>query len=557
MKNRVDIEKLINDKFSKFTLREFNELVDSVLNEYDYTSKLDTANLEENPKDPGNAISIANHVNGNSISTDSSAPRSTIPPEPGYMGTETDRVIPHKIAEEGKLSTVRQRTINIPDLFSTITDPKKMTVGSADRELINNIMANIGLQQGSSWRQRIAKLQSHIDSLAKPNEQTQQNTDITQLISGLIFLNLFKKLAFFMDQPGKQFEYLFLPFLDPSASVKGSESSEIIDVTFGDKSYSLKFLKSTEPTVRGSRNNLVSNNGIADYLICRVRTGTGRLEFAEFTVSYDTGILLKGNYKPFKTTAKANSVWLVNQSGDGPRFVCLVDTKIETVRAIYAKAGLTPPEEINREKEKVEAANIAGLQVATVKDIKKISNNMTNVQASIQLAKELASKKRLDAAATEVQKINKVLSQFPSFDSQVINKNNIKDLEDFMLSVRQQALEAGQKIQTLAENLIQEAAGEFEFPIQGIWPTIRMSDVYLNFGTPEDYNKATGYVAGELNNFYVDLLDNLSQLSENITNFVATSSDTQRDSGSQTYADKSMQNADNIKSKILDIKKVK
>jgi hypothetical protein len=44
-------------------------------------------------------------------------------------------------------------------------------------------------------------------------------------------------------------------------------------------------------------------------------------------------------------------------------------------------------------------------------------------------------------------------------------------------------------------------------------------------------------------------------LSTNITNFVATSSDTQKNTGSQTYAIKSMKNADNIKSNILDIKK--
>jgi hypothetical protein len=71
----------------------------------------------------------------------------------------------------------------------------------------------------------------------------------------------------------------------------------------------------------------------------------------------------------------------------------------------------------------------------------------------------------------------------------------------------------------------------------------------------EEYGQMTGYINGAINNFYIDLLDNLEQLTENVTNFVATSTDTQKSTGSQTYAFKSMKNAQDIKDNILDIRK--
>lgn len=547
MKNKVDFGKLIEKKYKGKTL-DLNDILDEidlVIQESDQSwlaSKVIPSNLEENPESENIAFRMGQVGNRNPVSD----------ADKGYIPAE-------KIAEapEMPLSNVRQRTIKIPDLFSTITDPKKMSVGTEDRELINNIMANIGLQESASWRERIAKLQGYVNSIKKFEEQ---KTDITQLISGLIFINLFKKLAFFMDQPGKQFEYLFLPFLDPKASVKGSESTELIDVYSEDKQYSLKFLKATEPTIRGSRQNLVANNGKADYIICRVRPGTGIIEFAEFLVSsYDTGILEKGEYRPFKTSSKANSVWLMSESGTGPRFVCLVDTKIDTVRAIYAKAGLAPPEELKREKEQFEKVSIGGLETASIKDINTVSQKMTALTSMIKSAKDFASKNKSAEANKEIQKIASQLQafQFPAFDAKVKNKNSIKELEDFVKSIQGDIIAARNQLnpKSLEEQLVQEAKDEFEFPIQGIWPTIKMKDVSINFGNPEEYGQMTGYIAGAINNFYVDLLENLDNLTTSVTNFVATSSDTQRKTGSQTYAMQSMQKAEAIKNNILDIKK--
>lgn len=546
MKNKVDFGKLIEKKYKgkALDLNDILEEIDLVIQESDQSwlaSKVIPSNLEENPESENIAFRMGQVGNRNPVSD----------ADKGYIPAE-------KIAEapEMPLSNVRQRTIKIPDLFSTITDPKKMSVGTEDRELINNIMANIGLQESASWRERIAKLQGYVNSIKKFEEQ---KTDITQLISGLIFINLFKKLAFFMDQPGKQFEYLFLPFLDPKASVKGSESTELIDVYSEDKQYSLKFLKATEPTIRGSRQNLVANNGKADYIICRVRPGTGIIEFAEFLVSYDTGILEKGEYRPFKTSSKANSVWLISESGTGPRFVCLVDTKIDTVRAIYAKAGLPPPEELKREKEQFEKVSIGGLETASIKDINTVSQKMTALTSMIKSAKDFASKNKTAEANKEMQKIASQLQafQFPAFDTKVKDKNSIKELEDFVKSIQRDIIAARSQLnpKSLEEQLVQEAKDEFEFPIQGIWPTIKMKDVSINFGNPEEYGQMTGYIAGAINNFYVDLLENLDNLTTSVTNFVATSSDTQRKTGSQTYATQSMQKAEAIKNNILDIKK--
>ena len=283
--------------------------------------------------------------------------------------------------------------------------------------------------------------------------------------------------------------------------------------------------------------------------------------FAKFANFYTLGqifIIEKAKYKPFKTSEKANSVWLFSESS-GPRFICLVDTKIETIRAIYAKAGLAPPEEIKREKEQFQKVSIGGLETSNIKDINKVSNVITNIITMINNTKELASKNKTTEANKEIQKIVSRLQdlQFPDLDAKVKDKTSIKELEDFIKSIQADIIAARNQLnpKSLQEQLVQEAKDEFEFPIQGIWPTIKMKDVSLDFGNPEQYGQMTGYIAGAINNFYVDLLENLDNLTTSVTNFVATSSDTQRKTGSQTYAFQSMQKAEAIKKNILDIKK--
>jgi chromosome segregation and condensation protein ScpB len=590
MKNKVDISKVIEEKYKdksnrSLQLEDILREIDLALQESDqsfYTSKVvrngvSDALPEEN-KTPYGTAALSMKGGRNPLGTGH-----------GYKGKKPDAVIAHNIAEapQAPLSNVRQRTIKIPDLFSKITDPKGMTVGAEDRKLINNIMANIGLQETVSWRQRVAKLQNHINSIKNYDEAKKQNNDITELISGLIFVNLFKKLAFFMDQSNKQFEYLFLPFLDPKAEIRGSEQEELIDIVSDGQEYSVKFIKSQQPSIRGSRELLyVKQEGSAMYLVCRVIPGKNIIEFAEFLVSIDDSIVTKEGYHPIESSEKATSVWLRANSAGGPQFVCLVDTTPETVRQIYQKANIEPPEQIKREKEQVEKSTIGGLDLAP-KDIETLNKNLNTLTAEITRFKELFTKinkaqQEFDKKPTEINNVllNKAkkeveelfrkdniqnlftyFNQFPAFQENVNVKSlnefvtSLKQLEDFISSIRNDIKNKNTKLQEAEEKQKLQSSGQFQFPIQGVWETIKMKNISINFGSMEEYGQMTGYINGAINNFYVDLLDNLDNLTENVTNFVATSADTQRSTGSQTYALKSMKNAQDIKDNILDIRK--
>lgn len=89
MKNKVDVRKLIKKKYSDNTLElpDLLEEIDLVLNEmkYDYSSKLNTAHLEETE-----AIFHRMHGSGRTKER---------PSEPGYQKTSPVKSTAHNIAE--------------------------------------------------------------------------------------------------------------------------------------------------------------------------------------------------------------------------------------------------------------------------------------------------------------------------------------------------------------------------------------------------------------------------------------------------------------------------
>lgn len=550
MGNKVDISKIIKQKYKEdtFELNDLLEEIDLVLNESDqssYHSKVVRNGVSDSiPEKLSQGLDVQRHVN-NSLGTNG-APRQQIPGNLGRDPQVPPQVLPDKIAEapqKGPMSLARQRTIKVPDLFSMVTDPKRMSVGSSDRELINNIIANIGLQQTTSWREKIEKLQDHVYKLLVPSEQ---QTDITQVISGLIFLNLFKKLSFFMDQPGKQFEYLFLPFLSPEAEVRGDEKAEITDVVFDGKEYSLKFLIARDASVKGSLRNImnkIKDNKYSMTLVARVMPA-GIIEFAEFGVTTFHDFVLQ-NYKIIGNQREnATSLWFESKSGGGdyPRFMCLLEPQREKLAGIETGTDKT--------KIKQFSYNLGGSSFAE-KDLRILLNKLNDAEANVSSKKQENNLKAI-----------KILSDtFKEFQNKPDSeKNSRKIMLDFIKSIRKQIADQSEKIRIakgIQESLQDQETGigQFDIPIQGIWNTIVIQK--LNLGNPEIYNKQLGFVAGEISNFYVDMLDSLDQLNTNMTNYVATSSDSQRSTGSQTYAFKSIKNAQDIKEKILKIQSSK
>ena len=116
---------------------------------------------------------------------------------------------------------------------------------------INDIIKNINAPN-SNWLGRIQALQKYTSNpdnfLAAPSA----GADMSEAISSMILLNVLKKLSYFTDHPGKQFEYVFAPFMHQDAYVVGSEDTEVDDVNSPTGRVSLKFLSSGNPSIEVS-----------------------------------------------------------------------------------------------------------------------------------------------------------------------------------------------------------------------------------------------------------------------------------------------------------------
>lgn len=293
MGNKVDIKKLIKKKYgdNTFELPDLFQEIDLVLNEmYDYKSKVDVQNLEEMPQGEStydNTFGMGGAEN-------------PIAKEPGYGGRESSQVIPDKLAEgdeddDGGGSQINSKTVKIKifDMFSMITN-SQMTPSGNDRRLLQRIVRNIGADKGF-WYQRVQKMNEYTKNLE--NNPVLYNTkNIRQAVSNLIFLNLLKKISFFIAQPGKLFEYIVAPLIGTESTVLGSTDQQIVDLTKVSQgktwNYSIKFFtgKSSDYLLKGSRKNLIATVGSTErpitYIVAVADETEGSISFAEFSVSH-------------------------------------------------------------------------------------------------------------------------------------------------------------------------------------------------------------------------------------------------------------------------------
>lgn len=289
MKNKVDVRKLIKKKYSDNTLElpDLLEEIDLVLSEvYDYKTKLDVQNLEEMPQ----GENVFDHAFGMGGS------EKERPPEPGYHGREPSEVIPDKLAEAGEGGKeAKTYTVKVPDLFSMITN-SQMEPNDDDRKLIKRIVLNLKDVEAKkgNWIERIKAIEKFMED-AKGNPAQYEGADIRRAVSNLIFLNLLKKISFFVAQPGKLFEYIIAPLIGTEAQVVGSVDQDIIDVTKESQGkvwdYSIKLFtgKKSGFELKGSRDRLKAaidlKNSPITYIIAVASVETRTIEFAELRVS--------------------------------------------------------------------------------------------------------------------------------------------------------------------------------------------------------------------------------------------------------------------------------
>jgi hypothetical protein len=295
MGNKVDIRKLIKKKYSENTLElpDLLEEIDLVLNEaYDYARKHDTTDILPISEDPKQSIRIANAVNGNSVPLEPEigAPRNARPNSDQERWLHAD-----KIAEADEPSSGGKNiTVPMPDLFSMITN-SQMEPGDEDRKTIQSIVLNMKdtVAGEGNWIKRIESISKYMEGAAQP--EMKEARDIRRAVSNLIFLNLLKKISFFVAQPGKLFEYIITPLIGTEAKVLGTTDQQITDVTKESQgrtwSYSIKIFtgKTSDYVLGGSRVNLIKDVSNSErpitYIIAVAREEKRNIEFTELSVS--------------------------------------------------------------------------------------------------------------------------------------------------------------------------------------------------------------------------------------------------------------------------------
>jgi hypothetical protein len=536
MKNKVDIDKLIEKKYKGNTL-DLNDLLDEidlVLQESDQSylhSKIIPANLEENPESENIAYRMGQVGNRNPVS-----------PEPGYSGKEPSEVIPDKIAEAPQQALQKQVnfTVKVPDLYSLMTNPKAMNPSSEDRKTINDIMANINAPM-NTWYGRIQALKKYTSQLGI-TPSTGKN--VTEAISSLMILNVLKKLSFFTDQPGKQFEYIFSAIMHPQAEVIGDEAKQVEDVGSPTGKVSLKFLQSGDTTIEASGENLRKainvkdvDNAFVDYIIVR-SFGTGVIQFGRIGITNVKEFVDK-HYEIIKDYSKKSLLMALKEPD--PRGI-----EGRPAFVIYLKEGGVTTAGASQKsissQDKLEY-NILGL---------KISSDSYNKKIDVLGGKTLGSYvNELEANKNDIKKLQKLLSFLPQYtslspqDKQQNTQNIASDVVDYIRKRTQEIKNIQTSVPGLQKenkNLLQEET----FAISSIWKNIVVES--LDLGDVEKYNEQQLSVSDSIQKMYVDVLENLDSLNKNITLYFATGQGKNQNAGEQAKT-----NAQNIVESVNNI----
>lgn len=604
MRNKIDISKLIKEKYKDNSIKSFdiNEEMDLIISEklnY-YLGKVDTANLQE---DPNQSVKISNAVNGNSVPINSSfsAPRHERPDEPGYGDNAKvmPQSVPDKLAEEDNL------TENIPlskevtpqfqltDLTSMITNTE-MKVGTSDRDLINDIVANMGAQTVSDWTDRIRLLRNYTSIFSKARKVDEQN--IYSAVSSLMILNVFKKLSFFTAQPGKQFEYLMAPLIAPDAAVVGANDNKIYDVESAlAGKFSIKFFTAESSALEGSYNNLsdisqTNTNGVK-VVIGRVKDR--HVGFGEMLLTTNLNWLKNNRYNIVYGDKDRSVVYF--QTSQGGRSVPTIavyvkdkneaSNKVDSMRFGQASPLAVPPSKPRAKKTPVPTVDLikfGGYEVKNevLKDIlerlynahktskttrtnniiiKNIEDSIVSKFPELQLQSLLDDIKNIKDHNTQKAKIGEFIEilEKERYDSYLEAQKELAD----KIAAEQQKAEREVAKQTSLEEVApapkKPAAFHFKFEMTDqLWALIEQKNLRFNLGSPEEYNKQMLDISEQVNGHLTKIsviFNKTKELSDNITRYFATAKEAQQKSrekekvaDARGYGTRSIDNAKQI-----------
>ena len=544
MKNKVDISKLIEKKYKGNTLdlSDILEQIDLVLNEAaDYKSKIsgqasDAAMEEMSMERYASAI-----VNG------AGDPRNERP------DSDQKKFIPADKIAENVATKAETVTLEIPDIFSLVTNSEMELAasGDADRILIDKIIKRMGVSGKRNWVTRLQSLQRFMQDTS--GEIPTWDGNIRTGVANLIYLNVLKKISHSIAQPGKLFEYVIAPLISSTAYVEGATDQSIIDVTktFKGKSYSYSIKlftgESTDLKVEGSRNELakkvLADKSPVTYIVAYVDKENNNISFSEMYVTTD--ITYFNGWNTIKsltqgTTYKrqgagnqpdAYGIWVNPSPTQKPT------SDISTQSSGIPTQSKEPvPKQVS--KKLPSQISFGGKEDWKTKDLLTFNNDL---------------KANSSAGAIKLKRlIDKVPQYKEQFDAVQNNTDQLKALADTIytdsqLAINRAAAESPtNESQIFLENEEDElalASGTFSIPLKGSWS--ELNTIKINLGKPENFRVAQLKMSGQLVKDMKTVFENYRQLNTNILNFFATTPDKEED-----YGQKAIDNAERIKNGV-------
>lgn len=565
MKKPLDIGALIDEKLktksNKFGWAELLEEIDSVLMEQGpYSSKLvpgNIENLEENPRDPGNAKQIAHHagISGNPRNPISNA-------DMGFIAAD-------KLAEAEQTKKMEPITVTVPDLFSLVSN-QSMGLDSPEREMINDIVANF---KKGNWINKVKELQRFINETSDP-KRLQYNSSMRTVISALMYLSLLKKISFFIAQPGKIFEYIIAPLIGADAKVIGSTDQQILDIKREHKGYgySVKFFTgaTSEFVVKGSFKSLEDStrdepDKPITYIIVTSNVEERTMDFAELNVtnlkSYfdDRGAKLIKEYIDGQLYQIGESTYGLLIRNKEESSAEREKRKAEKAARLLSPKPSPPPKApkqpaVTLKNDEIVDFDGQKFRYDILKDIsQKLTNHFSRLSGDGPAFK-----------AELLKRLNniKITANFPqNLKDKLTSFNNTAQLKEFIknyntgienavkLAIQQKIASTQQpQVQTEAfesselDELLLEIEGateqaqadqefeevpkkaetyEFKIPLKGAWKQI--SKVNLTFSDVKTYNQFSLQLCTELQASMANTLNAFSQLGTNLTKYLGTS----------------------------------
>jgi hypothetical protein len=571
MKNKVDINKLIEKKYKGNTLElsDILEQIDLVLNESFYASKL--TNPGDKQFENEESIKISQRMYG------TQGTRDEVSGDLGRNPQYNRQVTAANIAETNSNLPTIQGIQEMPvfDLFSMITN-SKMELDNDDRKLLNDILENAGATPSSSWKDRVQLLQNYAYLLGNP--RTVDKLNIREGISNLIFINLLKKLSYFTDQPSKQFEYVMAPLISPDAQViKGDGDISDVRTTTGEQ-FSIKFFTASSPDVKGSITRLKTHPNGLNYVFGKVFSG-GMLEFGECMITAYIRNINPQEYKHIHTISSGmveiyeaisnsqvpkvkiyirttdNEEEVKDYSKIKRRFQVGEKPKTATQTFQHTSATLGRAEKQKLDRMRREIKSLFGTFSANEKQKKPLNNNQFN--SFMGLAEEYAQMN------SEFSKMFEVFKKIPNieknYDAQTKFHNELNN--SFEIYLRQ--VVSQQKSQTqsqqpeqntsLSEQTQEKEEPQFNFRLSGgAWELMSVSS--LNLGSPSVYNNQLVFFSDSISKTFKNVMDNFQKLNKNLVSYFATSTEKQKQNNQgKSSAQDCVDNAEQIIYGVTDI----